>query len=495
MKGFESRSVLLVIISMVCIFSSSAICAPPAGYVKIWEDTFDGTSLNTANWTIGMRDPGTGDLVPGAAGRYYHNSSYANYITAEDVWVSGGNLYLQSQKRTYVGTDPAGTYDYTSGWIMSMHKVHFNKGYVEFRAQYPSGDKVWPAAWLIAEDLVWGPEWDMWEYFGYRPDYGYDVMIEALFSTEYPASEWDGSYTQPFDATYDCESWHVYGFEWTDTEARWYLDGNLIYTLDSSQVGNQGGTWPDEDMYIVLNNGVRTDSPDTNTTWPNYVVMDYIELYQLSSDLKDDTADSDIAVSGTVTGSHIDTHSSDNVYEAIQEIESGGNPANRYSYLEHKWTIDVTGHDTVTFNVQAYHTANAEGDDFVFAYSTDDSNYIDTLTVTKTSDDDTYQSYEMPNDTNGTVYIRVKDTDRTAGNKTLDTIYIDHMYIRSEVAGPAADFNGDDKVNFPDYAELADAWQSSLGQPAFNDIYDLHDDDTIDGIDLKLFCDEWLWGL
>ncbi len=59
------------------------------------------------------------------------------------------------------------------------------------------------------------------------------------------------------------------------------------------------------------------------------------------------------------------------------------------------------------------------------------------VTVTKTSDDDTFQSYSLPDTLSGTVYIRVKDTDQTEGNKTKDTIYIDRMYILSAVdAGP-----------------------------------------------------------
>lgn len=123
-----------------------AYCLPvagaPQGYVKVWEDTFDGSSLNMANWTIGLRDPGTGHMVPGAIGQYLLNTSYAGYITSEDVWVSNSSLYLQNQRRTFQGTSPAGTYNYTTGWIMSMHKVHFNKGYLEMRAQFPSGDKV-----------------------------------------------------------------------------------------------------------------------------------------------------------------------------------------------------------------------------------------------------------------------------------------------------------------------------------------------------------------
>ncbi|MCD4831421.1 MAG: hypothetical protein K8R02_06385 [Anaerohalosphaeraceae bacterium] len=54
------------------------------------------------------------------------------------------------------------------------------------------------------------------------------------------------------------------------------------------------------------------------------------------------------------------------------------------------------------------------------------------LTVSKTADNDAYQSFVLPVSTSGTVHIRVKDTDQTASNKVLDTIYIDHMYIRSE---------------------------------------------------------------
>ncbi|GAG15380.1 unnamed protein product, partial [marine sediment metagenome] len=145
----------------------------------------------------------------------------------------------------------------------------------------------------------------------------------------------------------------------------------------------------------------------------------------------DDVADSDIPVSGTVSGSYTDTQTSNDVNESITETESTGNPTNRYSYLEHKWTINVTGGDTVTFYLEAHHTANAETDDFIFAYSTDDSTYTDMLTVTNTTDANTYQSYGMPNDVSGPVYIRAMDTDQSQGNRTLDTIYVDHMYIKS----------------------------------------------------------------
>jgi len=151
-----------------------------------------------------------------------------------------------------------------------------------------------------------------------------------------------------------------------------------------------------------------------------------------------DYADSDIPVAGTVSGSYTDTQASDDVYESITEVESGGKPSSRYSYLEHKWTINVTGGTSVTFYVEAYHTSNSEGDDFVVAYSTTgvDGTYTDMVTVTKTADDDTAQSYGLPSSTSGQVHIRVKDTDQSQGNRNLDTIYIDQMYIQSETGPP-----------------------------------------------------------
>ena len=135
----------------------------------------------------------------------------------------------------------------------------------------------------------------------------------------------------------------------------------------------------------------------------------------------------DISVSNSgISGSYLDTHASDDVYEGITER------ATNRSLLEHKWTIDVVGgHSAYTFSVEAYHTFNTEGDDFVFAYSTDDVNYMNIVTVTKTSDDDTAQTFSLPASISGTIYIKVLDLDRTKGNRIKDSIYVDRMFIEA----------------------------------------------------------------
>ena len=77
----------------------------------------------------------------GPAGDYLLNSKYAGYVTAEDSFAEEGSLVLRNQKRSHSGSSPSGTYQYTSGWVPSMNRDHFNKGYVEVRAKFPLRSK------------------------------------------------------------------------------------------------------------------------------------------------------------------------------------------------------------------------------------------------------------------------------------------------------------------------------------------------------------------
>jgi beta-glucanase (GH16 family) len=459
---------LMLLFSIV----SGAFAQAPAGYTKVWEDTFDGTSLDTNNWTIGCKDTATGDMIPGAIGQYLLNNAYAGYITEEDVWVAGGNLYLQNQKRSYQGTSPSGWFNYTTGWITSLHKVHFNQGYLEMRAQYPSGDKVWPAYWLIAEDLIWGPEWDIYEYFGYRSDYGYDVMMNALAYGTYPNISWLGDGDGPltnFDATYDCESWHVYGFEWTSEYAKFYVDGAVV-----SQINNTiGSNWPNEEMYIVLNNGVKTDSPDTNTTWPNHVVVDYIELYQGSLGPEPSgnitVVNSSFEEPGTVKYNNwesIPGWSSDTV-AADSGVESGGTNGAWQGFLmgSDPAVWQLTDHvlgagETLTLTVDATVTAGATALTMTLYYDNAGSRVTAaTQQVSLTSGWQTFTLIFNADAVPAAIGKRIGILlDNPSG--VSDWIGIDNIRFSVEEELSPGDLTGDGKVNMEDLAELGKQWQN-----------------------------------
>ena len=143
----------------------------------------------------------------------------------------------------------------------------------------------------------------------------------------------------------------------------------------------------------------------------------------------------EFAIFGTVTGSYVDTQFKDSVYEVIEEGLNKPNK-NAASILEHKWLIDVPGTGPRSFHVNAYRDDYDSADNFFFAYSMDDLNYTQMLTVTKTVDDGMYQTYTLPDSISGTVYIRVSDTHHVNGELVLGQVHVDHLFIRCESAVP-----------------------------------------------------------
>jgi hypothetical protein len=151
----------------------------------------------------------------------------------------------------------------------------------------------------------------------------------------------------------------------------------------------------------------------------------------------DQKASGETTMDGTLSGSYIDTHDNDGIQESISEIENGGKPSKRHSFLEHKWIFDVQPGTTVTFNANVWADISTDGDEFSFAYSTDDQDYTEMFLVSADSDDDSYQSFSLPSSVSGSVYVRVMDTDRSPGNRALDTVFVDHLYIQTMIVhGP-----------------------------------------------------------
>ncbi len=137
---------------------------------------------------------------------------------------------------------------------------------------------------------------------------------------------------------------------------------------------------------------------------------------------------------GTISGSHLDTHVQDDLYEALTEEQQGRNSKVR-STLNHTWTLNLVAGTTHTFKVDAYHSPNSEGDNFTFAYSTDNSSFTNMLTVTKTADDDVEQTFALPSELVGTLYVRVVDTNNSRRNGVLDTLFVDSMAVTTVVGG------------------------------------------------------------
>ena len=148
----------------------------------------------------------------------------------------------------------------------------------------------------------------------------------------------------------------------------------------------------------------------------------------------DYVASSETLVVGVVSGTFASTASDDGVAESITEIESGGKPAKRYSYLEHRWSFNISaGLVSTTVYANAWSNAiSTDGDTFNFQYSTNGGSTWSTVlfSVSSTSNGNV-QSASLPAGTSGTVIVRVVDSNRVAGKRTLDKIVVDRLYIRA----------------------------------------------------------------
>ena len=113
-----------------------------ATYTLVWSDEFDGTSLNSDNWSMetGYGDNGWGN----DEWQLYTNSS-------SNVSVAGGNLAINARCANPPSCGKRnGTI--TSGRINSLNKFAFKYGKVEARIKPPVGDGAWPAFWMLGKN-------------------------------------------------------------------------------------------------------------------------------------------------------------------------------------------------------------------------------------------------------------------------------------------------------------------------------------------------------
>jgi hypothetical protein len=144
----------------------------------------------------------------------------------------------------------------------------------------------------------------------------------------------------------------------------------------------------------------------------------------------DFTATSDTAMSGSVNGGYTNTFSDNGSSQSITERESGGKPANRHTYLEHRWNFNISAGVTVTVFANAWSNGSNDGDTFDFEYSLDGGNNFSHLFNVASTDPGNMPDFEIPGAPSGQIIVRVVDTDQGAGNREKNTVNIDHLYIR-----------------------------------------------------------------
>ncbi len=231
---------ILATMCFVFITIAKAQQLPPSGYKLIWSDEFNGQTLNTNEWGVGMKPWGTTDNSP-------------CLITPEDTYLQNGDLVLRDRMGNF------GSYKYSCGWAWT--KKWFKYGYFEMRAQYPKGNGQWPAWWMLMQG--WPPEIDIAEYRGAPRGY----MTEAFYWGSWSTTLLNESHG------WDFTKWHTYALDWGPGYLIWYVDGKAEKYYYGDQV-------PSDSMYVIFSAGLDGSSADSATGFPNYYKIDYFRVYQ-----------------------------------------------------------------------------------------------------------------------------------------------------------------------------------------------------------------------
>jgi beta-glucanase (GH16 family) len=248
-------------------FTNAGYDAPAsyAGYTLAWSDEFNGTSLNQANWSFQ-----NGNGCPNLCG--WGNNELESY-SENNLTFQDGKMIIEASKQGSI---------YTSSKIVSTGKKTFKFGRIDIRAKLPKGKGIWPALWLMPESSVYGSwpksgEIDMMEMLGHEPNKVYGTLHYGPG----PGSIQIGkNYTLPTGSFSD--EFHVFSLIWKQDQIQWLVDGNVYGTANKADFGSNNYPF-NEQFYFILNlaiGGQWPGNPDTTTYFPQWMIVDYVRVYQ-----------------------------------------------------------------------------------------------------------------------------------------------------------------------------------------------------------------------
>ena len=247
---------------------------PLEGWTMIWNDEFDGSSINTSKWEHEVNGWGGGNNEL----QYYTDRP-------ENSFIENGKLVIKALKETYTGED--GTREYTSARLRTLNRGDWLYGRFDIMAKLPFGQGLWPAIWMLPTDWAYGGwaasgEIDIMELLGHDPTRVYGTIH---YGGAYPNNTQSGSSYSLADASFSDE-FHLFTLEWDTTEFRWYVDGEHYLTKNQWYTSNVPYPAPfDRRFHLLLNVAVGGNwpgNPNQSTLFPQFMYIDYVRIYRPS---------------------------------------------------------------------------------------------------------------------------------------------------------------------------------------------------------------------
>jgi beta-glucanase (GH16 family) len=251
------------------------LCALPllsaSDWKLVWSDEFNGPANSPPDSTQWNYDLGGGG---------WGNQELETYTgTHNNVFQDGkGHLVIRAIK-TESGT-------YTSARLKTQGKFSIQYGKVEARIKVPRGQGLWPAFWMLGDNIaaVGWPECgeiDIMENIGKEPAMAHGTVHGPGYSGSRGIT---AQYALPGSPPL-ADDFHVYSIEWSPDLIRFFLDGTAYARVTPASLTN-GAVWVyDHPFFLLLDvavGGAWPGNPDQTTVFPQDMLIDWVRVSQRS---------------------------------------------------------------------------------------------------------------------------------------------------------------------------------------------------------------------
>ncbi|MFA0963651.1 carbohydrate-binding protein [Roseivirga sp. BDSF3-8] len=225
----------------------------------VWEDNFSGSI--SPDWVF---ETGTGSNGWGNNELQYYRRANAS--------VENGNLVITARRENYGGRN------YTSARMKTQGRKSWRYGRIEARIAMPSFTGVWPAFWMLGDNIssVGWPacgEIDIMEH----------VNTEQATHGTIHWQDNNGNYASYGGYTgASVTNYHTYAIEWNASSIRWFLDGVQYHEVNIEN-GVNGTSEFHNKFFIILNMAIGGNWPGfsvDNNAFPAKMYVDYVRVYQ-----------------------------------------------------------------------------------------------------------------------------------------------------------------------------------------------------------------------
>ncbi|MEU4231948.1 family 16 glycosylhydrolase [Nonomuraea sp. NPDC026600] len=264
---------LATVIGMLVPMTGTANAAPAPGPL-VWSDEFNGSAgsaVDQSKWRFDIGGSGWGNNEQ----QYYTNS------TRNAAMDGAGNLAITARRENPSNYQcHYGTCQYTSARLLTSATFTRAYGRFEARMKLPRGQGIWPAFWMLGNDIgsVGWPnsgEVDIMENIGREPS----TVHGTIHGPGYSGSAGIGA---PYSiAGAFADAFHTFAVDWSPNLIIWYVDG--VEYQRRTPASLSGNRWVfDHPFFMIMNvavGGYWPGYPDSSTTFPQTLTVDYVRVY------------------------------------------------------------------------------------------------------------------------------------------------------------------------------------------------------------------------